>query len=220
MRKTYSFIAVLVIAGLVALPLLVHSGNAQKEAQAFIDSYTGTFKILQYEAAEAEWASNTHIVEGDTMNAYRTRMANEALAEFTGSKENIETARDWVNVGRKFGKPAAWAMLIAGSILLGLLHWPSLKNALRWPGVTLFLTGVVFFITGKVLESQVPDRLAELVERGANQVSGIPPSVTDLGGDLLRSFGKELTGGIDGAALVLIIIGALLIGASLLISLL
>lgn len=94
MRKTYSFIAVLVIAGLVALPLLVHSGNAQKEAQAFIDGYTDTFKILQYEAAEAEWASNTHIVEGDTMNAYRTRMANEALAEFTGSTENIETARD------------------------------------------------------------------------------------------------------------------------------
>ena len=93
MRKLYPVIALTVIAGLVALPLLVHSGDVKKEAQAFLDEDSETFKKLQYEAAEAEWVSNTHIVEGDTMNAYRTRMANEALAEFTGSKKNIESAR-------------------------------------------------------------------------------------------------------------------------------
>ncbi|MFB3127724.1 MAG: peptidase, partial [Candidatus Acidiferrales bacterium] len=41
----------------------------------------------------AEWESNTRIVEGDDTNAQRTRAANEALAAFTGSIENIETCR-------------------------------------------------------------------------------------------------------------------------------
>ena len=69
------------------------SGEAQAEAQAFLDAYTATFKTLYYASAEAEWASNTRIIEGDTMTAYQTRMANEAYADFTGSVENIEKAR-------------------------------------------------------------------------------------------------------------------------------
>lgn len=132
-------------------------------------------------------------------------------------RSDIDTSRDWLNRGRTdLGKPAAWAMLIAGSIVMGLIYWPSLKNALRWPGITLFLTGLVFFVGGKVAESRVPDGLEDLVERGANEISGVPPSVTDLGGDLLVSFGKQLTSGIDGPALILLIIGALLFGASFL----
>jgi len=69
------------------------AGPAEEEAQAFLSAYNSTFQKLYYESGEAEWRSNTVIVEGDTMNAYRTRMANEALAAFTGSKENIEKAR-------------------------------------------------------------------------------------------------------------------------------
>ena len=136
--------------------------------------------------------------------------------DFTESelRSDIDTTRDWINTGREFGKLAALAMLFGGSILLGLIHFPSLKNGLRWPGLTLFMTGLVFFIVGKVLESQVPDRLQELVEQGATQVSGTPPSVTDLGGDLLVSFGQQLTSGFSAPALTLLIVGAVLFGAS------
>ena len=129
-------------------------------------------------------------------------------------RSDIDSTRDWLNWGQKFGKAVALAMLIAGSALLALVHYPSLKNGMRWPGLTLFLTGVVFFAVGKVLESQLPDRLQDLVERSASQVSGIPASVTDLGGDLLVSFGNQLTTGIAAPALTLLIIGALLFGAS------
>ena len=129
-------------------------------------------------------------------------------------RSDIDSARDWLNWGRKFGKAVALAMLIAGSVLLGLVHYPSLKNVLRWPGITLFLTGLVFFIGGKVLESQLPDWLQDWVERAANQVSGVPPSVTDLGGDLLVSFGQQLSSGFAGPALIVLIIGAVMFGAS------
>jgi len=66
---------------------------SQAEAQTFLDSYTTRYQQLYAEASEAEWASNTRIVEGDDTNAVRTRAASEAMAAFTGSVENIEAAR-------------------------------------------------------------------------------------------------------------------------------
>ena len=68
-------------------------GALRAEAQAFLDGYSATFQRLYYDSMLAEWASNTRIVPGDETNAKRTRAANEAKAEFTGSVENIEAAR-------------------------------------------------------------------------------------------------------------------------------
>ena len=66
------------------------------EAQAYIDSYTETLLVLYYEAAKAQWKSNTMIIEGDTVNSHRTNVANEKMAIFTGSIENIERARGFL----------------------------------------------------------------------------------------------------------------------------
>lgn len=68
----------------------------QQEAQTFLDSYSKKFQELYTRSAEAEWASNTKIVEGDSTNAVATRRANEAFAAFTGSVENIEKARTFL----------------------------------------------------------------------------------------------------------------------------
>ncbi|MEJ8801870.1 M2 family metallopeptidase [Pontibacter sp. H249] len=67
--------------------------QVQKEAQAFLNKYSATYQDLYTKSAEAEWASNTKIVEGDTTNAAATRRANEAFAAFTGSVDNINTAK-------------------------------------------------------------------------------------------------------------------------------
>jgi peptidyl-dipeptidase A len=63
------------------------------EAQTFLDRYEARFQELSTVSSEAQWASNTRIVEGDATNATRTRAAEQARAAFTGSVENIETAR-------------------------------------------------------------------------------------------------------------------------------
>ena len=68
----------------------------QKQAQQFLDQYTEEVLQLYYESAEAEWAANTHIVAGDTTNAQRVKQANEKLAAFSGSEENIKQARAWL----------------------------------------------------------------------------------------------------------------------------
>lgn len=78
------------------MPGVVRSGDVTDEASAFVAAYSTTFQELYYTAGEAEWVSNTRIVEGDTTNAYNTRMANEALAAFTGSSENIEKAQSYL----------------------------------------------------------------------------------------------------------------------------
>ncbi|MCC9135213.1 M2 family metallopeptidase [Pontibacter silvestris] len=65
----------------------------QQEAQAFLDRYSKDYQQLYTASTEAEWASNTTIVEGDSTNAVATRKANEAFAAFTGSAENIEKAK-------------------------------------------------------------------------------------------------------------------------------
>ncbi len=68
----------------------------QAEAQAFIDSYTTEYLKLYTASSEAQWKSNIEIIEGDTTNAKATERANEAYAIFTGSAENIENARKFL----------------------------------------------------------------------------------------------------------------------------
>jgi peptidyl-dipeptidase A len=66
---------------------------ARAEARAFLERYSATYVKLYTASSEAQWSSQTHIVEGDTTNAERTQAAEEATAAFTGSVANIETAR-------------------------------------------------------------------------------------------------------------------------------
>lgn len=73
--------------------LKVTDNPTKIEAQNFLDVYTKTFQSLYYASAEAEWAANTHIVEGDTINAYNVQKTGEAYATFTGSKDVIKKTR-------------------------------------------------------------------------------------------------------------------------------
>jgi peptidyl-dipeptidase A len=68
----------------------------QKEVQAYLDEYNEEYQKLYTAASEAQWALNTHIVEGDTMNAYKAGEADKAMAAFTGSKGNIEKTRSYL----------------------------------------------------------------------------------------------------------------------------
>lgn len=71
-------------------------GTIQEEAQAFLDEYNSMFQQLLAESNEAEWQANTYIVDGDTATENWVTRANEALAAFTGSEENIEQAKHFL----------------------------------------------------------------------------------------------------------------------------
>jgi len=129
-------------------------------------------------------------------------------------RADIEEGRDWISRGTKFGDRTSLIMVIGGAALMGLVFFPKLSGMLRWPGVALLITGAFFFVAGKIAENEVPDRLTDVIETGADKVSNVPPSVTDLGGDILISFGSQLTDGFVGPSLTLLIIGAVLLGSS------
>ena len=69
---------------------------ANPELEGYLAGYAREYQRLTYESQLAEWQSNTHIVEGDSTNAVRTRRANEALARFVGSNDNITRIRGYL----------------------------------------------------------------------------------------------------------------------------
>ena len=65
----------------------------REEADLFLGAYNRRYVPLYTASANAEWDANTRIVEGDTTQARRVRLANGALAEFAGSADNIARAQ-------------------------------------------------------------------------------------------------------------------------------
>ncbi|MBK0403130.1 M2 family metallopeptidase [Adhaeribacter sp. BT258] len=64
------------------------------EADKYLREYSAAYQKFYYKASEAEWASNTRIIPGDSTNAKRTQAANEEMARFTGSEANINKTRE------------------------------------------------------------------------------------------------------------------------------
>jgi len=98
MKKITLFFIILISVTACKKETKTEDTNAalKTEVQTFLDDYTTTFKKLYYDSAEAEWAANTHIVVGDTLNAYNIQKANEAYAKFTGSSDVIEKTRKYL----------------------------------------------------------------------------------------------------------------------------
>lgn len=71
-------------------------GGQNEDAQKFIDSYTTEYVKLYTAQEEAQWKSNTEIKAGDSTNQLAAEKADQAMADFTGSKENIENARKFL----------------------------------------------------------------------------------------------------------------------------
>ena len=70
--------------------------DKKPDVRSFLNAYNTTYSKLYYASAEAAWKTNTEIREGDTLNAYHSRVADEALTAFTGSIENIENAKEFL----------------------------------------------------------------------------------------------------------------------------
>ncbi len=86
-------------AGVAVLLGLTSCGlqDIRTEAQEFLDRYNRRYLELYTASSEAEWRSNTYIREGDEATPAATRDAREKLAAFTGSVENIEAARRFLD---------------------------------------------------------------------------------------------------------------------------
>lgn len=75
--------------------------STQAAAQKFIDGYTEQYVKLYTNSSEAQWKSNTEIVKGDSTNTVNAAKADEAMAAFTGSQQNIDSARKYLDIKDK-----------------------------------------------------------------------------------------------------------------------
>lgn len=102
--QNHNYMKKLLSALCLAVILLSSCGGEKKEgsatqteAQAFIDQYTDEYVKLYTQSSEAQWKFNTEIKEGDSTNKLAAQKADEAMAEFTGSKNNIEQAKKFLD---------------------------------------------------------------------------------------------------------------------------
>jgi len=88
----------LILVSAIALSFFACSDSTQfqKEVQAYLDSYNKEFQKYSYEWNKGEWLLNTHIVEGDTLTVKKAQDSQEQYAKFTGSKENIDKATEYL----------------------------------------------------------------------------------------------------------------------------
>jgi peptidyl-dipeptidase A len=95
--NAFLLLIVLCLCGACGGNKKTEEAGIQQEVQTYLDGYNRTFQELYTRSSEAEWKSNTRIVEGDTATQNATKRANEAFAVFTGSAENIEKARKYLD---------------------------------------------------------------------------------------------------------------------------
>ncbi len=97
MKKIMIFLSISLLALSCGNKKSNSNEKLQQEVQQWLNEYNKQWQQLLIAASEAEWALNTKIVEGDTITSKRAEEANEAMAKFTGSKDNIEKAKTYLN---------------------------------------------------------------------------------------------------------------------------
>jgi peptidyl-dipeptidase A len=87
-----------IILSLILLSLFScsKSTDIQTEVQSYLDNYNKEYQKFGYEWNKGEWALNTRIVEGDSVTTKQAQETQELYAKFTGSKENIEKATEYL----------------------------------------------------------------------------------------------------------------------------
>lgn len=101
MKRVILLAGLLMVAALSIISCATNTKSTEaipvtEQAQKFLDQYTAEYLPLYTADEKAQWESNIRIEAGDTTRAVQSRKAAEALASFTGSTKNIETARSFL----------------------------------------------------------------------------------------------------------------------------
>ena len=131
-------------------------------------------------------------------------------------EEQAESLREVVRAANGPGRFIALAMIIVGVLLMAAVHFPGPAEMLRWPGITLVMGGGVCLLVGFVLNSAIPGQFKDAIVRTASYSPEVPTSVISLAGDLTESFARQATAGFIPPSATIMVIGALLVLASLL----
>ena len=128
--------------------------------------------------------------------------------------DDVDVGRDVIKrVG--LGSTVAILIMVVGVVLMASVHLPHLSSGLRWPGLTLFLSGMVVLIIGLVSKSGLLDSPLD-----RENVSPIPPSMVDIINDVSNSMVADVASGIITLSIVVLVIGLVMLVGSYVIRLL
>src|ERR1700730_15864853 len=68
----------------------------QDQAQSFLDTFNMKYREIFTADNLAQWKLNTRIIKGDTTSEHEAGLADKAFAKFTGSKEDIDSAKKYL----------------------------------------------------------------------------------------------------------------------------
>ena len=130
-------------------------------------------------------------------------------------EEQAEALRNAVSDANGPGRLIALALVVLGALLMAVVHLPRPAEMLRWPGITLVMGGGVCLLVGFVLNSAIPGQFRDAIARTASYSPDVPVSAINLAGDLVESFARQATAGFIPASVAVMVIGGLLVVASL-----
>lgn len=94
MRISLTLLSFLLVFG--ACERVQKPAEETPDVATFLADYNAKYQELLAESSEAEWKANTYIMEGDTATENWVMASGKAMADFTGSKENIDAATEYL----------------------------------------------------------------------------------------------------------------------------
>ena len=129
-------------------------------------------------------------------------------------QQELDGLRDRVNGLLRLGRWLSLAVIVVGSVLLGLVFWPNWARGLRWPGVALLLSGLAAFGLGLLVRTAAPGAAAEGVRALAAGGNGNwPPALAGLLGEVAQGAAAGLLAGLGNWGLGFALVGAVLLAA-------
>ena len=129
--------------------------------------------------------------------------------------EQAESLRNVAGAVNGTGRVVALAVVLAGLLLMALMHLPRPARMLGWPGITLVVGGGVSLLAGFALNSMLPGRIGNAVLDRALYLDDAPVSAINLAADLAESLARQATTGFMPMTVAVIVIGGALILLSL-----
>ena len=147
--------------------------------------------------------------EGSRLNLLALAAEEGGILTEAELREEIEDFRDDVRRGR------FWSLIVVifGTVAIGLLYLPNWVGCLRWPGLTLLLTGGAAFLLGRLVEAMLPRLVVGQVSRLPELGLDLSPAAVSLASDVLKSALEGLLDGLGNPGLLLALVGVALYAA-------
>ena len=123
----------------------------------------------------------------------------------------LDRLRSEFNYFLNRGRLISLAVVLLGTVLLGMLYLPAWPRCLRWPGITLLLSGLAAFGLGWLAASVLPSAAAEGLRRLLESDAAVSPAAVNLLADLAQELTAGLLAGIGNGGLALALLGAVLL---------